>query len=227
MNYRPLNEYQHLLFDCDGVILNSNQLKTEAFYKASLGWGADLSLQLKRYHIANGGVSRYKKFEYFLRCIVGQEVINDTDLSFLLSTYEQILEKELESCEVDTGIFELKRLSSKSTWHVVSGGDELELNSLFEKKAMSYLFEGGIHGSPRDKYQIIEDIDYISSQNNQTLFIGDSKYDYDVAMHYGLDFIFLTHWTEWAEWAEFFSDKNVICLNSIQELYKYDFQHHK
>ena len=33
-----MNNYSHLFFDCDGVILNSNKIKTDAFYKLALNF---------------------------------------------------------------------------------------------------------------------------------------------------------------------------------------------
>lgn len=61
-----LIEYKTLVFDCDRVILNSNKVKTEAFYQSALAYGEQAAQALVEYHIANGGISRYKKFAYFL-----------------------------------------------------------------------------------------------------------------------------------------------------------------
>ena len=47
-------------FDCDGVILNSNKVKTNAFYKIALEYGDESAKKLVNYHIKNGGISRYK-----------------------------------------------------------------------------------------------------------------------------------------------------------------------
>ena len=34
-----ITDYASLVFDCDGVVLNSNKVKTEAFYQAVLPYG--------------------------------------------------------------------------------------------------------------------------------------------------------------------------------------------
>ncbi|MFH7588150.1 HAD family hydrolase, partial [Oceanimonas smirnovii] len=62
----PVTDYVTLVFDCDGVVLNSNKVKTEAFYKAALPYGEAAAQAMVDYHVAHGGVSRYKKFAYFL-----------------------------------------------------------------------------------------------------------------------------------------------------------------
>jgi beta-phosphoglucomutase-like phosphatase (HAD superfamily) len=65
-----LNRYNTLIFDCDGVVLNSNAVKTNAFYQTTLPYGQAAADAMVEYHVANGGVSRYKKFAYFLESIV-------------------------------------------------------------------------------------------------------------------------------------------------------------
>ena len=40
-----------------------------------------------------------------------------------------------------------------------------------------------------------------------TCYFGDSKYDYDVAVEFGLDFVFMSRHTQFAGWEPFFSDK--------------------
>ncbi|MDX1757946.1 MAG: HAD family hydrolase, partial [Marinobacter sp.] len=67
-----LSRYASWVFDCDGVILNSNRVKTEAFYQAALPYGESAARALVEYHVNNGGISRYAKFERFLTTILGQ-----------------------------------------------------------------------------------------------------------------------------------------------------------
>ena len=64
-----LKKYQNLIFDCDGVILNSNKIKTNAFFAVALPYGQTAAQALVDYHLQNGGISRYRKFEYFLHLI--------------------------------------------------------------------------------------------------------------------------------------------------------------
>ena len=63
-----LDHYQTIIFDCDGVILNSNFQKIEAYRNAALEFGAskEQAESLVQHHVALTGISRYVKFEYFL-----------------------------------------------------------------------------------------------------------------------------------------------------------------
>ena len=52
--------FDFFVFDCDGVILDSNLLKTIAFSKSLPEYPEKVSKFID-YHKANGGISRYKK----------------------------------------------------------------------------------------------------------------------------------------------------------------------
>ena len=51
------------LFDCDGVLLDSNAVKTAAFAAAVAPYGDDVVRNVVEHHVANGGISRYAKFD--------------------------------------------------------------------------------------------------------------------------------------------------------------------
>ena len=52
-----LLKYNTLIFDCDGVILNSNNIKSKAFYDVALPYGVKAAEELYTYHIKNNGIS--------------------------------------------------------------------------------------------------------------------------------------------------------------------------
>ena len=89
-----LSQYKSFVFDCDGVLLNSNSLKTNAFYKSVLKWGSSPANELVKYHVQNGGISRYQKFNYFIDFIVTKypELSQNGDLTpdNLILRYEEL-----------------------------------------------------------------------------------------------------------------------------------------
>ena len=60
-----LLKYDYLIFDCDGVILDSNRLKSQAFADALLDEPPERIKAFVRYHKQHGGISRYEKFRYY------------------------------------------------------------------------------------------------------------------------------------------------------------------
>ena len=219
---KNLSSYQSFVFDCDGVILNSNKIKTEAFYQSALAYGDAAAQALIKYHVANGGVSRYKKFDYFLSQIIPTLTlkISGPNLEALLEHYAKIVLHGLLTCEVAEGLEELRSETSNSNWLIVSGGDQAELRHVFNERGLEKHFDGGIFGSPDTKDQILER--EISNGNIQkpALFLGDSKYDYQAASTAKLDFVFLTKWTEVKDYNKWCNGLSLMSFQTLNDLNK-------
>lgn len=213
------NNYYTIVFDCDGVVLNSNIVKTEAFYQAALPYGEAAAQALVDYHVSHGGISRYKKFALFLEQIVPQYAPETygSNLEQLLNSYANYVKEGLLSCEIAEGLEELRQHTKNTNWLIVSGGDQSELREVFAKRGLDKLFNGGIFGSPDTKDEILAR--EITSGNIQTpaLFLGDSKYDYQAATQAGLDFVFLSDWTEVEDWERWVWNENIVSIKSLKD----------
>jgi phosphoglycolate phosphatase-like HAD superfamily hydrolase len=210
-------KYKTLVFDCDGVILDSNKIKTEAFYQAALPYGEAAAQALVNYHVQNGGISRYRKFEYFLQTIIGVS-IDPTALDLLLSAYASSVKEGLLTCAIAPGLHELRQALPNSRWSVVSGSDQEELRQVFAARHLINYFDGGIFGSPDTKDEIL--CRELANGNIQTpaIFMGDSRYDYEAARKAGLDFIFISQWTEYFGWKVFCEGLSISYKNSLCEV---------
>ena len=124
----------------------------------------------------------------------------------------------MEHCEIARDITTLKALLPNSDWFVVSGGLQSELISIFQNRNIDYLFNGGIYGSPDDKYSITQNLITNVKIRYPVLSIGDSILDYKVAKKYGFDFVFLSEWTESQNWEAYFSKKNVSIFLNIGDI---------
>ena len=60
-----LNKKKYFIFDYDGVIVDSVDIKTEAFVNLYKEYGKNIQLKIKKFHIKNGGISRKDKIKYF------------------------------------------------------------------------------------------------------------------------------------------------------------------
>jgi len=209
--------YKTLVFDCDGVILDSNKVKTEAFYRATQAYGEAAARAMVAHHISHGGVSRYKKFAYFLNNIAPPGV-SGPDLQALLAVYAAEAKKGLLSCSVAEGLPMLREMTPHARWLVASGGDQNELRELFGLRGLLDLFDGGVYGSPDTKEEIIQREQAARNILEPALFLGDSRYDHQVATAYGLDFVFLTNWTEFSDWADYFAPHDVTIAGAISNL---------
>ncbi len=191
--------YSTIILDCDGVVLNSNKIKTNAFRSVTLPFGEVASSTLVDFHVRNGGMSRYAKFEYFVDFILPTHapgvVVEDKRkfLSSLLSKFANEVKAGLSKCETAQNLMELRQSTMNTRWLIVSGGDQAELREVFEQRNIAHYFDGGIYGSPKDKYSIVRDLLKSKQIQNPSLFLGDSRLDHEVAKSFGFDFIFITH----------------------------------
>ena len=217
MNLVDITSYQTLIFDCDGVILNSNKIKTEAFYEAALVYGKEKANQFVDYHRENGGISRYKKFQYFFEKIILKNNYNN-ELYDILNVYSNIVMDKLAKCEINPYLHKFKSFTKGARWGVVSGGNQDELRAIFNQRKLSELFELGIYGSPDTKEQIFSKIMRNNLYHNPALYFGDSKYDYEVTKIYGVDFLFISCWTEFSNWREFHKKEEFDYISNFNDL---------
>ena len=221
-----LQKYKTIVFDCDGVVLDSNIVKTKAYFRTAKTLGAtDAEAQaLVDYHVRLGGISRYHKFDYYLKEIL-KKPATERAIQDLLDEFGRELEVGLMECEIAKGLQELRDITPDCNWLILSGGDQQELRTLFDKRTLengqklSELFKGGIFGSPDNKDEVLKR--EIGNGNIQlpALYLGDSKYDYEAANHAGLDFIFLSGWTEVPDWEGYCKINGIQNITKLKELY--------
>ena len=222
-----LDSYQTLVFDCDGVVLDSNKVKTQAFYQAALPYGEPAAQALVQYHVAHGGVSRYKKFAHFLDVLVPEHsnMSNGPDLNALLAAYATAVQEGLLQCQIAPGLAELRAATPNARWLIVSGGDQAELRRVFSSRGIADFFDGGIFGSPDSKDVILARELERNNISQPGLFLGDSKYDFEVARSASLDFIFLSGWSDFVDhdkWLLANGIKKISHLINIFEFESYD-----
>jgi len=212
-----LQAYSTIVFDCDGVLLDSNRVKTDAFRTVASQFGDQAADELVRFHVANGGVSRYRKFEHLLGGILGRAT-TEAEVQRLAGEYGKCVFEELLRCPVATELSRLRAESSHATWMVVSGGAEFELRKVFAERGLAELFDGGIHGSPATKDEILGRQIESGALTLPGLFLGDSRYDHEAAIRAGLDFIFVHGWTEFGTWRDYCTARGVLSIDRIGDL---------
>lgn len=216
---RDLGEYKTLVFDCDGVVLDSNQLKTQAYHNTAVRHGASpaQAQALVDHHVKFGGISRYPKYELFLREIMHQEV-TDAAVKKLLDSFAEEIREGLLTCEVAPGLERLREATPNAKWLMVSGADQAELRTLFAARGLDHLFNGGIFGSPANKDTILaREVDN-GNLARPAIFFGDSLYDHQAAARVELDFVFVNLWTEFAGWEEYVKSNGIEVIERLENI---------
>ncbi|MBF0412205.1 MAG: HAD family hydrolase [Desulfamplus sp.] len=182
--------FQAVLFDFDGVILDSVNVKTEAFAKLFRSYGPEIERQVVEYHLSHGGVSRFNKFKYYYEKLLNTHLSEEKILQLGEEFSKLALQGVLEAPFIEGAIESLKVLHQQAIpAFVVSGTPQEELSYIIQKRDIGLLFTE-VHGSPKLKHEIILDIQTrYNLEPCRCLFIGDAMTDYNAATATGTLFL--------------------------------------
>lgn len=183
-----LSKYKVIIWDFDGVLMRSNEIRTEGFRSVLKKYPTYLVEELITFHIKNGGLSRYVKFRYFFNNILKQSY-EEKDIIQLASEFSLVVKKKLmdESLLINESI-DFIRLNQSHRHYIASGSDEQELNEICTSVSISnYFIE--IKGSPIDKSTNVANIlNCEGLDKTDFCLIGDSINDLEAAANNGIDF---------------------------------------
>lgn len=182
-----------IIFDFDGVILESSEIKTEVFHKLFADIFPDHINQIVRYHKDNMGISRYIKFKYIYNNILGLP-FSDENGRVLGERFSALaLQEILEVPFVPGAEAFLTQQYNLYDLFIASGTPQEELGLITGFKGISPCFKG-IYGSPPDKSSIIFNILKSYGFNaHQVVFVGDAHSDLKAAEDTGVHFIARIH----------------------------------
>ena len=179
-----------VFFDFDGVIIDSTQIKTDAFYELFLGFGENKACLAKQHHLQHQGVSRFKKLEYIFKHILNLDYSKETEKQYS-SKFSNIVFDKVSKCDFLPGIIDfLKILNDCSIkCFLLSATPDQELHKLCLKKKINRFFTK-ICGSPTSKVEHGKDIfaEFVLS-NGEVIFFGDSKSDLYASQKLGVKFV--------------------------------------
>lgn len=191
MNNLPtLNNLENIIFDFDGVILDSVDCKTEAFRKIYQPYGDHISSQVVKYHLENGGVSRFEKFKYWHKNHLNID-LSEEDLSGLSQMFSELVVQNVLNSPPVLGVFDfISKYSSKFNLFLISGTPHDEINTIVNELGLNRYFKE-ILGSPQDKIHWSSFLIQKYNLNPKTtIFLGDATTDYEAAQvsgfHFGL-----------------------------------------
>jgi HAD superfamily hydrolase (TIGR01549 family) len=184
------NKIKVILWDFDGVLLNSNEVRDKGFIETLSDYPTDQVNLLMDFHKENGGLSRYVKFRYFFETI-RKEKKSDSEINIWAEKFSIIMRKFLVEDKLlirETMNF-VKNNHDKYEMHIVSGSDQEELRFICAKLGIDFYFKS-INGSPTPKiklvHQLIEKWNY---NKDVCMLIGDSINDYEAALRNNIKFL--------------------------------------
>ena len=172
-----LDKYDGIVFDFDGTLVDSNQIKSRAFGKLYESHGLEIVSKVLAYQNKHTGVSRFIKFKYWQENLLGQSYTDKLGEQ-LSSRYSKLVIEEVVNAPFIDGALEfLENYHQIFPLFVASGTPEPELIKIVKLRKMERFFQG-VYGSPSTKKQILI---HILKQNkwspNRVLMVGDSLTD--------------------------------------------------
>jgi phosphoglycolate phosphatase-like HAD superfamily hydrolase len=209
--FNRFSDYDNIIFDFDGVVVDSNLIKEKCISEASKKFcEKNYHLQFVEYFVRNNGIPREVKINnYFPKSNATQ----------ILEKYNRYLSKQLDDVQLTKGLMSLIVFlnSCHKKLYVLSGGEQTEVINILKQKKIENFF-CCVMGGPKTKEENLDE----NHIEGKAIFMGDSLKDYQVAEKYGFDFIFMYGYTQFKDWEQFFRNKNILMsLQDFTDLVKY------
>lgn len=180
-----------IVFDCDGVLLDSNQMKSDAFASALSGFPATPVDAFLEYQPKNFGRSRYRLIDDFFETFL-QRAAEDGEKEAILDKFGTYCSEAYRKVPMTEGALEvLDMFAGQHTMIVASGSAQDELRDVFRDRGLDRYFTG-IFGSPAKKADILCDI---ARDTRILCMIGDARADYEAAQAAGANFVFVSQYS--------------------------------
>ena len=213
-----LSLYQSVIFDCDGVIYNSNLQKERLFKTICERFNPEALTYLMAALNEQRGQNRSVIFRHFLK-LLPKDIRPDFDLELLVNSYGSEVERTYYSAEKTKLLPRLREFYSGRAF-VVSSADDDELVKILDKDKFSDLFDGGIYGGSRTKRDHIGALLANGKLERPVLYFGDGQVDVDVCIEFGFSMVFLTKWSSIQNPIRFKSAKDWIVLDSLDHFFR-------
>lgn len=190
MTKKRLTEWQAIIFDFDGVIAESTEIKTQAFAALYRPFGEAIVAEVVAYHLRHGGLSRYHKFHYFQEHLLAKPPLSPEQEKQLDQQFSALVVEAVIAADSVPGATEFIRSQAKKIpLFVASGTPEIELKTIVERRGLSPYFTQ-VCGAPVSKKTLLAQI--LSTHGlkpGSVLMIGDAQIDFESAQANGTAFL--------------------------------------
>ena len=184
----PMTPARALILDFDGVVLESADIKTDAFRELFAGHPEHVDA-LVAHHVENFGISRFVKFEWIYRELL-RRPLGDAEMHSLNERFSAIVLDRVLACPFVPGAREtIAALHGRMPLYVASGTPQGELELIIERRGLAGAF-AGIWGSPSTKPAAIAAVLALHAlAAPEAVFVGDGQSDLAAAQATGVRFV--------------------------------------
>jgi len=214
-----MSNIKAIFYDFDGVIKDSTEVKTLAFYNLYLPFGKEIAEKVIAHHKKHGGVSRFEKFKIYHKELLGEDLSKE-QIEHWATKFSKLVLKEVIKSPFVKGAKEsieaIKRDNIIKQF-IVTGTPQLEIEFIIKELKLSDNFIE-LCGSPTNKIDWSQSlINKYGYSPNEVLFIGDALTDYDAAKFHDFQFLLRSH----QENRDYFNDIEVFEVENLVGLVDY------
>src|SRR5581483_11137212 len=178
-----------IIFDFDGVILDSTPLKHQAWYTLYAGEDAARLKEMADHDRIHGGVTRRVKIAHFEKNLFGRSG-DPESVERIAQRYRDLVFDAVMACRFIPGARELlDNALGKVDMHLVSGTPLDELKVIVDGRGLTKYFKS-LQGGPVLKPEAFANIMKAHGyEPARTLAIGDAMTEYSVAGSLGIPFL--------------------------------------
>lgn len=178
-----------IIFDFDGVLVESVDIKTKAFQRLFEAEGEEVVARITEYHLMNGGVSRFDKFRYFYSEFLHRP-LTDGIFQELCRRFSDLVMEEVVKAPYVKGAKEfLDAHALTCRCFVCTATPQDEIEEILRLRGMNGCFEG-VFGAPRSKIDIVRNIlSLYKIASDNVVYVGDAWTDYAAAQANRVKFV--------------------------------------
>ena len=182
-----MNRLNTIVLDFDGVLVESNAIKDQAFEIVFGGYPVQLP-KIMEYHRSTDRI-RFEKFRYICEDILGLTYTKELEARWAKAFSDYVI-RETKICPWVEGAQRfLERFYPTVPLYLVSVNPKVDLETILRSRDIRKYFKNvfAVTGDKTDALRAVMSLEKADGANG--VFIGDSRSDFDAARKAGIDFV--------------------------------------
>ena len=190
------HEAKLIIFDFDGVIVDSNRAKLECFLDLAAKFGSEAVARLHALLTCQPHATRFEVVESILE---SAEATNSSTKGELLRLFSECSKSRILGLKVTHALSALREIDTRD-WALVSATEEQDMKEIAHRQGIADYFQAGVFGTPTSKLDHIRALSQsYGIEGSKIIMLGDRISDLRASLKAGIGFIFVAEWSDASE----------------------------